>query len=189
MLTLATAGFDSFNKSFLLSDASIVACHIRDTAGQERYKSIGISYYRDADAVLLVYDISERSSFENIKEYFIPHIKEYCKKDIIILLLGNKADKEEKRQVKTEEGINLAMQENYEFKESSCLHNMNVADAFEYLVEKWNLLNKKKEKEINNDNENNGKGNKVKKRKDKKNKNIKIDSKTNQSSQSKGGCC
>ena len=81
------------------------------------------------------------------------------------------------------------MQENYEFKESSCLHNMNVGDAFEYLVEKWNLLNQKKEKEINNDNENNGKGNKVKKSKNKKNKNIKIDSKTNQSSQSKGGCC
>ena len=189
MSTFMTAGFDSFNKSFLLSDGSIVACHIQDTAGQERFKSLGISYYRDADAVLLVYDISERRSFENIKKYFIPHIKEYCKKDIIILLLGNKADKEEKRQVKTEEGINLAMQENYEFKESSCLHNMNVADAFEYLVEKWNLLNKKKEKEINNDNENNGKGNKVKKSKNKKNKNIKIDSKTNQSSQSKGGCC
>ncbi len=94
MLTMATLGYDSFNKAFLLSDGSIVACHIKDTSGKERFKSLGISYYRDADAVLLVYDISERRSFESIKKYFIPHIKEYCKKDIIILLLGNKADKE-----------------------------------------------------------------------------------------------
>lgn len=174
----------------LLSDGSIVACHIQDTAGQERFKSLGISYYRDADAVLLVYDISERESFENIENFFIPQIKENCKEDIIILLIGNKADKIDERKVTTDEGINLALQENYEFKECSCYQNMNVADAFEYLVEKWNSLNRNKEKEINNDNENNEKGNKDKKKKKRNSSKIKIGSKSpNQNSSEKKGCC
>ena len=98
---------------------------------------------------MLVYDISKRESFENIKKYYIPQIKEKCKKDIVILLLGNKADKENEREVSIDEGVNLASQEEYEFKETSCLQNMYVADAFEYLVENWNLLNEDKPSNLN----------------------------------------
>ena len=98
---------------------------------------------------MLVYDISKRESFENIKKYYIPQIKEKCKKDIVILLLGNKADKENEREVSIDEGINLASQEKYEFKETSCLQNMYVADAFEYLVERWNHLNQDKPRNLN----------------------------------------
>lgn len=98
---------------------------------------------------MLVYDISKRESFENIKKYYIPQIKEKCKKDIVILLLGNKADKENEREVSIDEGVNLASQEEYEFKETSCLQNMYVADAFEYLVERWNLLKEDKPSNLN----------------------------------------
>jgi Ras-related protein Rab-1A len=106
-----------------------------DTAGQERFKSINTSYYRKADCCLLVYDISNKYSFEQLKDYFIETIKEKCKKNIQIILLGNKTDLEDKRQVSSEEGANLALLNNYIFLETSCLKNENVADAFETLIE------------------------------------------------------
>ena len=141
MSSIITLGLDNINQSFQLSDGNLVDCHIYDTAGQERYRALSRLYYNRADAALLVYDISERGSFENIKNYYIPQIKEKCKKDIVILLLGNKADKENERKVSIEEGVELASQEKYEFKETSCLQNKNVANAFEYLVERWNHPN------------------------------------------------
>ena len=141
MSSIITLGLDNINQSFQLSDGNLVDCHIYDTAGQERYRALSRLYYNRADAALLVYDISKRESFENIKNYYIPQIKEKCKKDIVILLLGNKADKENERKVSIEEGVELASQEKYEFKETSCLQNKNVANAFEYLVERWNHPN------------------------------------------------
>ena len=149
MASIDTLSLDNINRSFQLSDGDLVDCHIYDTAGQERYRSLSLLYYKRADAILLVYDISKRKSFENIKNYYIPQIKEKCKKDIVILLLGNKADKENEREVSIDEGVNLASQEEYEFKETSCLKNMNVADAFEYLVERWNHLNQDKPSNLN----------------------------------------
>ena len=119
---------------------------IYDTGGQERYKSINETYYKKADAILLVYDISNISSFDEIKNYYVERIRESCEKDVPILLLGNKTDLEEKRQVTKEQGIELALQENYEFNESSCMKNLNVAGAFEALIERWNIENHKKEK-------------------------------------------
>ena len=106
-----------------------------DTAGQERFKSINTSYYRKADCCLLVYDITERASFEEIKNYFIEKIKEKCKKDIQVILLGNKTDLEHKRKIPSEEGANLGLVNNYIFLETSCLKNTNVSDAFETLIE------------------------------------------------------
>ena len=80
MSTIGTMGIDFFAKSFQLSDGSVVNCLIYDTAGQERYNSINESYYQKADAILLVYDISDRKSFEQIKNYYCPKIEELCKK-------------------------------------------------------------------------------------------------------------
>ena len=114
-----------------------------DTAGQERFKSINTSYYRKADCCLLVYDISDKYSFDQLKDYFIETIKEKCKKNIQIILLGNKTDLEDKRQVSAEEGANLALANNYIFLETSCLKNKNVADAFETLIEITNREAKK----------------------------------------------
>ena len=122
-----------------------------DTAGQERFKSINTSYYRKADCCLLVYDISDKYSFDQLKDYFIETIKEKCKKNIQIILLGNKTDLEDKRQVSTEEGANLALVNNYIFLETSCLKNKNVADAFETLIE---ITNREAKKAKNVDNSN-----------------------------------
>ena len=135
-----------------------------DTAGQERFKSINTSYYRNADCCLLVYDISERHSFDELKNYFIEKIKEKCKKDIQVILLGNKTDLEDKRKIQSDEGAKLALENNYIFLETSCLKNTNVADAFETLIEITNRetmknRNQKKSEQSNNITINNKKKN------------------------------
>jgi len=99
-----------------------------DTAGQERFKSINASYCRKADCCLLVYDISNLASFNDCKSYFNQLIKDKCKKDIQVVLLGNKTDLENKRKVPPEDGANFSLQNNYIFMETSCLKNENVAD-------------------------------------------------------------
>ena len=142
MKSTATLGFDSFNKTVQLSDGSLINCLIYDTAGQERYNALNYNYYKKANAVLLVYDITQKKTFEKVKNYYINEIKNNCKDDVIVLLLANKTDLEKNREVTSEEGINLAKYESYEFKESSCSENKNVAGAFEYLVETWNFGNK-----------------------------------------------
>jgi len=110
-------------------------------------EAINTQYYRKADAVLLVYDITNKMSFDKVKEFYADKIKNNCKEDIIIELLGNKSDLENKRKVSVEEGINLAMENHYEFLESSCLQNKNVANAFLSLIERWNFQNHKNERE------------------------------------------
>ncbi len=100
-------------------------------------------YYKKAHAVLLVYDITNRESFESIKNYYCDKVQELCQKDIPVILLGNKTDEEDERKVTQEEGISLAISHNYKFKETSCLKNENVSDAFEALIEMWNVDNQR----------------------------------------------
>ena len=139
MDAIATHGIDLIPKIFQLADGSVVKFQIYDTCGQERYNSINEFYYKRADAILLVYDISNRNSFLKIKDYYCDKIKELCNKDIPIILLGNKTDLEDQRKVPQEEGIALALSHNYKFKETSCTKNENVADSFEALIELWNV--------------------------------------------------
>ena len=119
----------------MLVDGSIVDVEIYDTAGQEKYRALSDSYYAKANCCLLVYDITDRKTFEEIKEYYNPNIKSNCRKGIKVILLGNKADLEEKRQVPPEEASEFALLNNYDYMESSCVKNTNVANAFETLIE------------------------------------------------------
>ena len=121
---------------------------------------------------MLVYDISNKESFNQIKDYYCDRINELCKKEIPVILLGNKADKEEERQIQQEEGIKLAVSHNYKFKETSCKTNKNVAGAFEALIEMWNI-----EINLNNDNDD-----------DNDDDNIEINNQSNRTQKS-GGCC
>ena len=105
-----------------------------DTSGQESYRSINENYYRNADCCLLVYDITNVKSFEECK-YYCTQIKERCKKNIKVILLGNKMDLEDKRKIDSKLGADLALKNKYIFMETSCLKNKNVADAFEALIE------------------------------------------------------
>ena len=148
-----------------LSDGSIIKLRVLDTAGQEKFNAINENYYRQADCCLLVYDITSKNSFKRIKDYYVLKIKEICKKDLKIILLGNKSDLENEREVSNEEGRDLALENGYIFMESSCKDNYNVSDAFTALVEMTNIESKKNKKlnnfslrnKINDDNSENKK--------------------------------
>ena len=148
---VATIGIDNEFQCVQLTDGSIIKLRVLDTAGQEIYNSINENYYKDADGCLLVYDITNNDSFERIKDYYIQKIKDKCKKNIKIVLLGNKTDKNDERKVSDKDGRDLALKNNYIFMESSCKDNYNVSDAFTALVEMTNNdMIKEKENNTNN---------------------------------------
>ena len=111
-----------------------------DTGGQERFDSINKKYYKDADCCLFVYAINDKDSFEKIKDYYINLLNDHNKNIIKVMLIGNKTDldKEKEREVSIEEGTNLAEKHGFIFKETSCVDNYNVADAFATIIEMTN---------------------------------------------------
>lgn len=139
---MTTLGLQNYFNSYKLSDGSVINVRIMDTSGQERYRSINSIYYKQADCCLLVYDITNQKSFEECK-YYSQQIKERCKENIKVILLGNKADLGIQRQVPSEEGAKFSTENEYIFMETSCLKNKNVADAFETLIEITNIETKK----------------------------------------------
>ena len=138
--------------TYKLSDGNVINVHIHDTCGQERFNAITESYYKKGDGILLVFDITSQKSFDKIKDYYVANIREKCKKNIPIILLGNKTDLDDKRVVSQEEAIDLAVNEEFVYKETSCLKNENVADAFETIIEIWNINNKNKTATPENEN-------------------------------------
>ena len=148
MKNLSTVGVDTLARIFELSDGTIVRFQIYDTCGQEKYNAINEHYYKKANAILLVYDITNKKSFDTLKEYYCEKIKDLCQVDIPILLLGNKTDKEDQRVIPIEDGVAFALSNNYKFKETSCLKNENVSDAFEALIEMWNVDNQRQISEL-----------------------------------------
>ena len=143
MISFQTIGNPSYFKCYRLCDGSLVFVHIYDTEGQEKFKAITESYYKKADCCLLVYDITNRKSFEECKDYYNKNLIEKCKKSIKVILLGNKTDLEEQREVSPDEGAGLALENDYIFMETSCMKNTNVSNAFETLIELTNIEEKK----------------------------------------------
>ena len=84
MINIATVGQLFSIYTYQLSDGSLVTVKIVDTGGQEKFKALNQQYYRDADGCLLVYDITDRDCFDEIKGYYSEEIKERCKDDIKI---------------------------------------------------------------------------------------------------------
>ncbi|VDM43083.1 unnamed protein product [Toxocara canis] len=125
---ISTVGIDYRNKLVEVDNAK-VKLQIWDTAGQERFRSVTNAYYRDADALLLVYDISNRTSFDNIRNW-LAQIKEYAKETVLVTLIGNKMDLHHNRKVTHEEGKKLAEAYNIAFIETSAKTGQNVNEAF-----------------------------------------------------------
>ena len=100
-----------------------------DTAGQEAYRSITRSYYKSAACVFIVYDISDKKSFNDV-EIWLKDCREICFKNVLIYLIGNKNDLEDKRQVTTEEGKQFADENNLKFYETSALNGNNIEEIF-----------------------------------------------------------
>ncbi len=93
---------------------------------------------------MVVYDITRPDSFNECKNYCKQAIIENCKKDIKVMLVGNKADLEEERKIPKEEGLKFAKENNYLFRETSCLNLNSVVEAFETLIiETYNNIKNK----------------------------------------------
>ena len=102
---------------------------IWDTAGQERFRNIQASYYKGANGILVVYDITNRESFGHLNSWLI-EIEKNGNKNVYKLLIGNKADLEEQRSIKKEEGQEFASINGMEFFETSAKTDYQVQDAF-----------------------------------------------------------
>jgi Ras-related protein Rab-1A len=111
-----------------------VKLQIWDTAGQERFKNITASYYRGGNGVLVVYDITDRDSFDNLNSWLI-EIEKNANKNVYKLLIGNKSDLEEKRKVTKLEGENLSKKYNCQFFEVSAQSGKNIDKCFLYLAQ------------------------------------------------------
>ena len=95
-------------KTIELPDGKSLTIHLWDTAGQEKYRSMNKIYYKRAKAAILVYDITDKKSFDEIKNYWYGQVKESGDKNIIFGLAANKSDLYDQRQVKDEEGEEFA---------------------------------------------------------------------------------
>ncbi len=112
-----------------------VKIQIWDTAGQEAFQAITRTYYKGAIGAFLVYDITRKDTFEHITKW-LNEVKANGSKDIFCILIGNKKDLEEQRQVKYEEGKKLAEENNLLFLETSAKTAENVQEAFAISAEK-----------------------------------------------------
>jgi len=110
-------------------DGKVIKLQIWDTAGQERFRTITSSYYRGAHGIIVVYDVTDRDSFSNVKQW-MNEIDRYAVENVQKLLVGNKCDLTTKRQVTPEEGKAFADTLSIPFLETSAKAATNVEQAF-----------------------------------------------------------
>lgn len=130
----ATIGVD-FKVKTITVDGNKAKLAIWDTAGQERFRTLTPSYYRGAQGCILVYDVSNRSTFSKLENWLNELETFSTKHEIIKMLVGNKIDKD-KREVTRDEGLKFARKHHMLFIESSAKTKEGVQCAFEELVEK-----------------------------------------------------
>lgn len=145
-----TIGVD-FSMKTITVDGKQVKLQIWDTAGQERFRTITQSYYRSANGVIIVYDITKRSTFLNLQKW-IEEVRRYTASNVILILIGNKCDLEEEREVEFTEAEAMCeyIPEILFVMETSAKENTNVEDAFICIAAEL----KRRQDTISADNEN-----------------------------------
>jgi len=138
---LSTIGVD-FKTMTTMLDGKIVKLHIWDTAGQERFAQVTTHYYRGADGAILVYDTTSAQSFESI-ENWAEAVQSANSNPVVLLLVGNKNDLLDERQVSRQSGEELAAQLGAPFMETSARDSSNVDIAFLNLAK--TLVNQRKQ--------------------------------------------
>jgi len=132
---ITTIGLDYKLKYIQLDSGQVIKVQLWDTAGQDRYRTIARNYYKGSHGILLLYDVTKSSSFENIREW-VQNIREEVNEKAIIFLVGNKIDKKDQIKIKTEEGEKLAEEFNIQFFEASAKSGENVDEIFKALYKK-----------------------------------------------------
>ena len=131
---LSTIGIDFKKKKVTINNKNYTV-FFYDTTGQERFRSIALNIVKNADGILLMYDITERDSFKAISEW-MNSIKQIKQKDFPIILIGNKCDLEENRIISKEEGEELAKKYNIDFFETSNKEGINIEESALKLINK-----------------------------------------------------
>lgn len=147
---LATVGLDFFTKDEIF-EGKIIRIKIWDTAGQERYKSLTKGFFRNAQGIIIVFDVTNLESFNSLK-YWIQSIQNNIdleKNNIPAIIIGNKIDLPE-REVKKDDGEKFAKEQKYEYFETSAKSGEGVSESIRFLVktlfENANFYEKNKDK-------------------------------------------
>ena len=143
---LATVGIDFFTKDEIFNGKKI-RIKIWDTAGQERYKSLSQAYFRNAQGIIVVFDLTNSDTFNNLI-FWIQSIKTYIDNDknlIPMIIIGNKIDLNE-REVGKEEAIKFAESQNIDYFEASAKTGEGVENSIKFLIQK--VMNKSNNKNM-----------------------------------------
>jgi len=127
-----TIGVEFATKCISVRSKTIKA-QIWDTAGQERYRAITAAYYRGAVGALLVYDITDVNSFNNVK-HWLKELRDHTKANIVVMLVGNKTDLEKSRAVEQDEAIAFSKKYDMEYVETAALNATGVDTAFHKII-------------------------------------------------------
>jgi len=125
---ISTIGVD-FKIRTIDLDGKTIKLQIWDTAGQERFRTITSSYYRGAHGIIIVYDVTDLDSFQNVKQW-LHEIDRYASENVNKLLVGNKADLADKRTVQESDAREFATELSIQFLETSAKEATNVENAF-----------------------------------------------------------
>lgn len=123
---------------------------IWDTAGQERYKSLTKFFYKDAAMIIMVYDVTLKTSFDNLKEYWYREVQELSEKNFVLGIAGNKSDLYEREQVSEKEAREYAKSINAVFGLTSAQNNTGIDQLFEDIGMKFLEPNFQEKMEENN---------------------------------------
>ncbi|XP_073301297.1 ras-related protein RABA1f-like [Primulina huaijiensis] len=138
----STIGVEFATRSIQVDD-KVMKAQIWDTAGQERYRAITSAYYRGAVGALIVYDVTRHVTFENV-ERWLKELRGHTDMNIVIMLVGNKADLRHLRAVALEDSKSFAERERIFFMETSALEALNVENAFtEVLTQIYHVVSRK----------------------------------------------
>ena len=127
---LPTIAIEFATKIIKIKEGGYVKAQIWDTAGQEKYKSITGAYFKGSKGALIVYDITQKNTFESLEKW-VNDLKSAGDPKITIILIGNKSDLEETRQVSKEQGEEKAKNLKCAFFETSALSDINIDEIFE----------------------------------------------------------
>ena len=144
----STIGVDTKTKD-VRHNGKKIELDIWDTAGQERFKTLAKNSYQGADGIILVYDITQKKTFSNIKHWYDNIKNNIDINKVAIILVGNKSDLPDP-QVKKESTEKFCEQYNLQVIETSCKENINVVETFNILIEKMIKLYNDDKKEFKN---------------------------------------
>ena len=128
-------GLDYISTKYETPEGKSIDVKIWDTAGQERFKTITYQFYKRAQGVLIWFDVTNRESFNNVKNW-IDSIETYAKENIQKVLIGNKIDLTDKRKISTTEAQNLADEHDIPYFETSAKLDKNVSEVMQFIFSK-----------------------------------------------------